>query len=60
MNLPVEAITEFQEIYQRKLGVVISTDEASIKAENLLRLIVLLSGQPKIKDKNISLNLYEK
>ena len=29
MNLPIEAINEFKEIYQRKIGVVLTFDEAT-------------------------------
>jgi len=46
MNLPNEAVTEFQDIYQRKIGVVLTFDEAKIRAEKFLRLMVLLIGKP--------------
>jgi len=42
MNLPIEAINEYKKIYQRKNGVVLTQDEAEIKAENLLKLFYLL------------------
>jgi len=43
MNLPVEAVNEFQEIYQRRLGVEISINEAETRAENFLRLTMLIT-----------------
>ena len=43
MNLPTQAVNEFQEIYQRKFGEKISTDEAGVKAENFLRLMMLIT-----------------
>lgn len=57
MNLPVEAITEFREIYQRKLGKVLTTKEAGMKAENFLKLMVFLSEQPITKETIIYRNL---
>lgn len=48
MNLPTVAVNEFQEIYQRKIGVVLSFDEAKIKAEGFLRLMELLTRKPII------------
>lgn len=60
MNLPVEALNEFQKIYQRKLGVVITTGEAGIKAENFLKLMMLIAGKPEIEVKNTNINKDEK
>lgn len=47
MNLPIEAISEFREIYQRKFGEKISNDEAGVKAENFLRLMMLITRKPE-------------
>lgn len=58
MNLPIEAITQFQEIYQRKLGVALTIGEAGIRAENFLKLIMLVVGKPEVEAKNT--NLYKK
>ena len=46
MNLPTVAINEFQEIYQRRIGVALSFDEAKIRAEGFLRLMDLLTRKP--------------
>ena len=54
MNLPMEAITEFQEIFQRKFGINLTANEAGVKAENFLKLMMLLVGQQKNEnEKNI-------
>lgn len=47
MNLPVEAITEFQGIFQRKFGISLTINEAEVKASNFLKLMMLLVGQQK-------------
>lgn len=49
MNLPTVAVNEFQEIYQRKIGVALTFNEAKIKAEKFLRLMMLLTGKSKDK-----------
>lgn len=51
MNLPIEAINEFKEIYQRKIGVSLTNDQAKIRAEKFLRLMMLLTKKPKDKNK---------
>lgn len=56
MTLPTEAIAEFQEIYQRKFGVTLTVNESEIKAENFIRLMVLLTEQSKIENEKV----YEK
>lgn len=44
MNIPVEAVTEFQEIYRKKFGVVLDVNEAGVRAEKFLRLLVMLTN----------------
>lgn len=60
MNLPVMAITEFQEIYKRKLGIAITIGEAGVRAENFLKLMTLLIGQPKTEVNKANINTNEK
>lgn len=60
MNLPVEAITEFQEIYKRKLGIALTISEAGVRAENFLRLLTLLVEGWVVEEKNININKNEK
>lgn len=43
MNLPDEAIKEFQSLYKSELGKEISWDEAKTRAESFLRLFKLIS-----------------
>jgi hypothetical protein len=50
MNLPVEAITEFQNIFQRKFGINLTINEAGVKAENFLKLMILVGQQ---KNENV-------
>jgi hypothetical protein len=57
MNLPTDAVTEFQDIYQRKVGGVLSFNEAGIKAENFLRLMMLITEKPSTE--NLNINLYK-
>lgn len=52
MNLPKEAVNEFLEIYQRKINENLSFDEAAIRAENFLKLMVLLTGNSEINNLN--------
>lgn len=56
MNLPVEAITQFQEIYQRKLGVTLTIGEAGIRAKNFLKLMMLIIENPRVEAKNTNLH----
>ncbi len=51
MNIPIEAVNEFKEIYQRKIGVILTFNEAKIRAEKFLRLMMLLTEKPKDKNK---------
>jgi hypothetical protein len=60
MNLPLEAITEFQEIYKRKLGITLTTGEAGVRAENFLRLLTLLVEGLVAEEKNTNINKNEK
>lgn len=60
MNLPIVAINEFRDIYQRKIGVVLTFDEAKIRAEKFLRLMILLTKKPNTKINNLFLNKNEK
>lgn len=52
MNLPKEAVNEFLEIYQRKVNKNLSFDEAAIKAENFLKLMMLLIGNQEVNNLN--------
>lgn len=52
MNLPKEAVNEFLEIYQRKINGGLSFDEAAIRAENFLRLMMLLTSNPEVNNLN--------
>ena len=45
--LAEDAVKEFNKIYQKKFGVLLSLDEASLKAENFLKLMVLITGGMK-------------
>ena len=47
MNLPTQAVAEFLDIYQRKVGGTLTFDEANSRAENFLRLMMLLTGETK-------------
>jgi hypothetical protein len=60
MNLPIEAVNEFLEIYQRKIGMTITFDEAGIKAENFLRLMMLITSEPFTKNNGLVSNKHEK
>jgi hypothetical protein len=56
MNLPTEAVTEFQNIYKRKCGIELSFNEAEIKAENFLRLIMLITKSSKDENEKLYKN----
>lgn len=43
MNLPKEAVIEFQEIYQNKFGVLLEFNEAEIRAKAFLNLRYLIT-----------------
>jgi len=43
MSLSDKAIKEFQEIYKESIGKEISFEQAKVKAENLLKLIMLIT-----------------
>ena len=60
MIIPTQAVNEFIEIYKRKIGKTLTFDEANIKAEKFLRLMVLITGAPKKTNLNINLTNYEK
>lgn len=60
MILPTQAVNEFIEIYKRKVGKTLTFDEANIKAEKFLRLMVLITEAPKKTNLNINLTNYEK
>lgn len=60
MNLPVLAVKEFMDIYQRKVGGGLTFDEANLRAENFLRLMLLITKKPKIKVNDLVLNKNEK
>lgn len=60
MNVPKEAVLEFQDIYRRKVGGVLSFNEAGIKAENFLRLMMLITGKPSTENPNTNLYKNEK
>jgi hypothetical protein len=42
--IPKEAIREFRKIYKRKFGEWLDHDEALLKAENFLELMILITG----------------
>ena len=51
--LPQEAIQEFKELYEKRYGVKLSDEEASLRANNLFKLYkVTYIGEPSIKDFN--------
>ena len=43
MYLPDEAVQEFKEIYEKEFGEKLSEGEYRIRAENFLRLMVLIT-----------------
>ncbi len=43
MKLPREAIIEFQDLYKCKFGVALSYEEARVHADNLLKLLSLVT-----------------
>jgi len=56
MNLPIEAVTEFQNIYKRKCGIELSFNEAEIRADNFLRLMMLITKSPKDENEKLHQN----
>jgi len=56
MNLPILAVKEFLDIYQRKVGGGLTFDEANSRAENFLRLMMLLAGDTEEINQNTHLN----
>ena len=49
MNLPAKAVSEFQDIYLRKCGIQLSFNEAEIRANNFLRLMMLITKKTDVK-----------
>ncbi|MFA7300787.1 MAG: hypothetical protein WC069_00550 [Candidatus Shapirobacteria bacterium] len=47
MNLPKEAVVDFQKIYQQKFGVLLDYNESEIKAKQFLSLRLLISSKTK-------------
>lgn len=60
MNLPVEAVDEFQKIYLNKCGIELSFNEAEIRADNFLRLMMLITKEPNIEVNNLVSSKNEK
>lgn len=50
MNLPKEAVIEFQKIYQDKFGVLLKFNEAEIRAKAFLDLRYLITNKNTIKN----------
>ena len=50
MNLPEEAVIEFQKIYQDKFGVLLEFNEAEIRAKSFLNLRYLITSKNPIKN----------
>jgi hypothetical protein len=48
LNLPKEAITEFKDLYQKKLNRELTNDEAQVMAKELLTLYTLTQGHQNI------------
>ncbi|MDD2646812.1 MAG: hypothetical protein PHV78_02455 [Patescibacteria group bacterium] len=49
--LPQEAIQEFKELYEKRYGVKLSDEEASLRANNLFKLYkITYMGEPSIDD----------
>lgn len=49
--LPPEAIQEFKELYEKRYGVKLSDEEASLRANNLFKLYkITYMGEPSIDD----------
>lgn len=49
--LPLEAIQEFKELYEKRYGVKLSDEEASLRANNLFKLYkITYMGEPSIDD----------
>lgn len=47
MNLPKEAVLEFQKIYQEKVGVLLEFNEAEKRANNFINLRYLITTKNK-------------
>lgn len=60
MNLPTKAVSEFQNIYRRKCGIQLSFNEAEIRADNFLRLMMLITKKPSAENSDINLYKNEK
>jgi len=45
MNLPKEAVIEFQEIYQNKFGILLEFNEAETRAKKFLNLRYLITNK---------------
>lgn len=50
MNLPEEAVIEFQKIYKEKCGVLLEFNEAKIRAEAFLNLRYLITSKTPSKN----------
>jgi len=49
--LPQEAIQEFKELYEKRYGVKLSDEEASLRANNLFKLYkITYMGEPSVDD----------
>ncbi|MDD3190789.1 MAG: hypothetical protein PHI66_03820 [Candidatus Pacebacteria bacterium] len=49
--LPPEAIQEFKQLYEKRYGVKLSDEEASLRANNLFKLYkITYMGEPSIDD----------
>ncbi|HRZ50801.1 MAG TPA: hypothetical protein P5080_02300 [Candidatus Paceibacterota bacterium] len=49
--LPPEATQEFKELYEKRYGVKLSDEEASLRANNLFKLYkITYMGEPSIDD----------
>lgn len=49
--LPQEAIQEFKELYEKRYGVKLSDEEATLRANNLFKLYkITYMGEPSIDD----------
>ena len=55
--LPELAIKEFIEVYRKHCGVILTTEEAKIKAQNFLLFFKSISNEISKQDKNINLIL---
>jgi len=53
--LPQEAIKEYKEIYRKRYGVALGDEEASLRANNLIKLYKAVYGKRSISDSNENL-----